>query len=133
VSRCGKDGVDLLRRRPRISGERGPEFHSTRLDPSQLPEPERIMQKLVRVGVSSFAKHLAILDGVLGLVGSLILIFFAFVEAISGDMSAAVGSAVMALIAPFLYAALGFVMGALIAWVYNLIAAKLGGIELELR
>ena len=40
---------------------------------------------------------------------------------------------VFALLLPFLYAAIGFVGGALSAFVYNLIAQWLGGIELELQ
>jgi hypothetical protein len=38
---------------------------------------------------------------------------------------------VLALVLPFFYAAMGFVMGALMAVVYNLVADKLGGIEMH--
>ena len=35
-----------------------------------------------------------------------------------------------ALTAPFAYAAMGFIMGALLAWIYNLVAGWIGGIEM---
>jgi hypothetical protein len=34
--------------------------------------------------------------------------------------------------APFLYGAIGFVFGAIGAWIYKLIAKRLGGIEIQL-
>ena len=91
------------------------------------------MQKLARFGVLSVAKHCAVLYALLGLFGAAIAFFVAFVQAISGDMQQAIASGVFAVIAPFLYGFLGFVFGALTAWLYNLVAARLGGIELELR
>jgi hypothetical protein len=39
----------------------------------------------------------------------------------------------MAVFMPFLYALIGFVMGALGAWIYNLASGWLGGIEMELQ
>jgi len=91
------------------------------------------MQKLAKVGVESVAKHLGLLYGVLGLLGSAFWLFFALVAAVSGQMGRAAGFTVFAVLAPFLYGFVGFLLGALIAWLYNLIAARLGGIELELR
>ena len=35
--------------------------------------------------------------------------------------------------APFLYGGIGFVFGAIGAWIYNVIAKRLGGIEIELE
>src|SRR5262245_38195493 len=72
-----------------------------------------IMQRLTRVGVLSVAKHLALLDALLGLVASCIAVLTAFVQVIAGDMGSAVVSIVFAILAPFLYGVLGFVVGAL--------------------
>jgi hypothetical protein len=38
-----------------------------------------------------------------------------------------------AILAPILYGLIGFLMGALTAWVYNFAARQIGGIQLELR
>ena len=35
--------------------------------------------------------------------------------------------------APFLYGGMGFLFGAVGAWIYNLIARRLGGIEIQLE
>ena len=40
---------------------------------------------------------------------------------------------VFGILAPFLYGAMGFVFGAIGAWIYNLIAKRLGGIEIQLE
>jgi hypothetical protein len=37
------------------------------------------------------------------------------------------------ILAPILYGLIGFLIGALTAWVYNFAARKIGGIQLELR
>ena len=50
-----------------------------------------------------------------------------------GSPSAGIGMLFFAILAPILYGAIGFVVGALMAWVYNLVAQWIGGIELELK
>jgi len=39
----------------------------------------------------------------------------------------------LAILAPVIYGAMGFVIGALTAWIYNLVARRIGGIQLELK
>ncbi len=41
--------------------------------------------------------------------------------------------ALLFLLAPFLYAIVGALMVAFMCWVYNMIAARIGGIEIELQ
>jgi uncharacterized membrane protein len=41
------------------------------------------------------------------------------------------GGGVFFIIMPFIYAIVGFIMTALSCWIYNLVAARTGGIELE--
>ena len=91
------------------------------------------MQRLARVGVLSVAKHLAVLYALVGLLASGLALCVAFVEVVSGDMEQAIVSIVFAVISPFLYGVLGFLFAGLVAWLYNQIAARLGGIEVELR
>jgi hypothetical protein len=72
---------------------------------------------------------------------SMVLLFIPFflvigLSLIPGQKEAAIGGAmflVFALIAPFLYGFMGFVMGVFMAWIYNLVAKRFGGIKLELQ
>jgi hypothetical protein len=38
---------------------------------------------------------------------------------------------VFVVVAPFFYAGMGFLIGALAAWIYNMVAARMGGVEME--
>ena len=96
-----------------------------------------------RVGVLSYAKIAMLLMAIIGLVEGLV---YALVVAILGDIPAgasgdiagnaeflkAVGFAII-IILPIIYAVIGFALGALGAWVYNLLAGWVGGVELELK
>jgi hypothetical protein len=74
----------------------------------------------------------------LALIFSVFLLIFGLVALVVGagssDAAAAlgggVGMIVMAVLIPFLYGALGFVAGAIMALIYNLIAKVTGGIEM---
>ena len=45
---------------------------------------------------------------------------------------ATVGLSVVMVAAPLLYGVVGFLLGAFAAWIYNLVAGRIGGIEIEL-
>ena len=95
------------------------------------------MQRIKSVGVLSCAKMLGVLYDCMGL----LFIPIALVGALasmagrqaSGANGAISGAVLLAfgILAPFLYGGMGFVFGALGAWVYNLIAKRLGGIEIQ--
>ena len=88
--------------------------------------------RLTRIGVLSAAK----ITGVLyALIGVFLIPFFLLVGAFSmlaGKPEAGFGNVVIAFFMPILYGGLGFVGGALMAWLFNVIAGWLGGLELEL-
>ena len=100
------------------------------------------MQRLKSVGVLSCAKLLGVLYGCMGL----LFIPFALVGGLAtmatqqatganpavGAISGAV-LMVFGILAPFVYGGMGFVFGAIGAWIYNLIAKRLGGIEIQLE
>lgn len=93
------------------------------------------MQRIKSVGVLSCAKMLGVLYGCMGL----LFVPIALVGGLAGiasqqTNSAISGAALLAfgILAPFLYGGMGFVFGAIGAWIYNLIAKKLGGIEIQL-
>ena len=100
------------------------------------------MQRIRSVGVLSCAKMMGILYGCMGL----LFIPFALIAGLasmaaqrSSGANAAVGAIsgavllVFGILAPVIYGAMGFVFGAIGAWIYNLIAKRLGGIEIQLE
>ena len=100
------------------------------------------MQRIKSVGVLSCAKMLGVLYGCMGLlfipialVGGLASMAAQQASGTIGAMGAISGAALLAfgILAPFLYGAMGFVFGAIGAWIYNLIAKRLGGIEIQLE
>lgn len=91
------------------------------------------MAKLKKIGVLSLAKFEAILMAFIGLI---LGIFYAILGTIFGAFT---GSAVLGaglgflaiIILPILYAIFGFIAGAIGAFLYNLVAGWIGGIEIE--
>ena len=87
------------------------------------------------VGILSCAKIMGAIYGCLGLIILPLLIFGSFATLIFGRDSNATSGFVMftiAILIPILYGAMGFVMGAFTAWIYNLFANWIGGFEFEL-
>jgi len=95
------------------------------------------MQVIRSVGVLSFAKVMGALYGALGLLFIPFLAIAGLAGALSGRQNggvlAGVGLIVLGLILPVIYGGMGFVMGALMAWVYNLMAGWTGGIQIQLQ
>jgi hypothetical protein len=95
------------------------------------------MHIIKSVGVLSCAKVFAVIHAAIGLILVPFFLLMAMVGALAGPkagnaLSAAVG-VVIALFLPVLYGVLGFIMGALGSWIYNLASGWFGGIELELQ
>lgn len=98
------------------------------------------MHTIQRIGVLSAAKMHAVVMlavGVLvGLIYGAILVGAGLIAMMGGSGGGSVGLLVggvaFAFVFPLLYAALGFLIGALTAWVYNLAAGYIGGVEIEL-
>lgn len=100
------------------------------------------MHRIKSVGILSCAKMLGVLYGCMGLlfipfalIGGLASMATHQASGANGAVTAISGAVLLAfgLLAPFLYGGLGFVFGAIGAWVYNLIAMRLGGIEIQLE
>jgi hypothetical protein len=94
------------------------------------------MQRIRSVGVLSCAKMLGILYGCMGLLFIPIALIGGLASMASQQANSAIGGAAMlafGIVAPFLYGGIGFIFGAIGAWIYNLIAKRLGGIEIELE
>jgi hypothetical protein len=95
--------------------------------------------QLRSVGVLSVAK---IMGAIYGLLGLLFIPIF-LIAAAAGMMgagdnkmagaAAGVGLIVVALLMPIMYGVMGFVGGAIGAFLYNFLAGRLGGIEMNLQ
>jgi hypothetical protein len=101
------------------------------------------MVEIRKIDVWSTAKMFALLYGALGLIFGLIFGCFAAITLLAGssivdsaDLGAAgIGTGVGLLYAvcfPFLYAVMGFIFGAIITVLYNLLASWTGGIQMDL-
>ncbi len=90
------------------------------------------MKVIKKIGVLSFAKIEAVLMAIVGLAYGIIFAVFgggALTEA--GAIGAGYG-VLGIIILPIMYAVMGFVLGAVGAYLYNLVAKRIGGIEIEL-
>ncbi len=94
------------------------------------------MQVIKSVGVLSVAKIFGLLYGGMGLIFVPIFLIMGLVGAIAGPKEfpfSGVLGVVLAFVMPVLYGGMGFVMGALGALLYNLIAGWVGGFEVQLE
>lgn len=98
---------------------------------------------LQRIEPFSVAKLMGVMYFAIGLVFGLLFGVFMMVggviggaaggpEAVASMVGGVVGGIVFAVLMPVMYGAMGFVAGLFTAWLYNIAAARLGGIELEL-
>jgi hypothetical protein len=103
---------------------------------SESPPPLLTKRRIKRFNPLQLGKMFAALYGLMGL---LFVPFFLVMATLTARLpqSQHVGMMALgtgfALFAPFLYAAMGFVFGALGALIYNLVAKWLGGIEVEVE
>ena len=94
------------------------------------------MYSLRSVDVMSCAKMMGALYACIGLVILPFLVLAGFASMLVGQRGAAmsgVGMLILAILAPIFYGVMGFLLGALTAWIYNLVARRVGGIRLELK
>jgi len=83
------------------------------------------------VDIRSSAKMAGALYGALALLVMPVGIIGILVGIVKKDVTT-VGVSVVMVVAPLLYGGLGFLVGAFAAWIYNLVAGRMGGIEIEL-
>jgi len=87
------------------------------------------------VGVMSVAKIMGLLYGCLGLLLAPMFLLIGFMGTFAGQEKvpfAGMVGVVLALTMPVLYGVMGFVLGAIGALLYNVLARWVGGFELEL-
>ena len=94
------------------------------------------MQVIKSVGVLSVAKIFGLLYGCMGLIFVPIFLIMGLVGAMTGPKEFPLGGVlgiVLAFVMPVFYGGMGFVMGAIGALLYNLIAGWIGGFEVQLE
>ena len=93
------------------------------------------MTEIKRVGVLSLAKIIGLIYTVIGLMIWLFMGCFMLIGVMAQPTETPAEAMVMLCFVcfiPFFYGAMGFIGGAIIAALYNLVAGKIGGIEVEL-
>lgn len=94
------------------------------------------MHTIKSVGVLSVAKIMGAIYGVIGLLFMPILLLVSLAGSMAGEHGnplGAIGGLFFAILAPVFYAGIGFVGGALSAFLYNVMAKWLGGIEVQMQ
>jgi hypothetical protein len=85
--------------------------------------------QIKRVGPKSLGRVFALTYAILGFIGGL---FFFVTTLFTQTQGGALAFGIGAVIAfPVLYGVMGFVGGAVFAWLYNVVAKRVGGIEIE--
>ncbi len=96
------------------------------------------MTEVKKIDVISLARIVGIIYLVIGLIAGLIFACFGLLALVSGidDMGVGLGEAGIMLLGvcflPIFYGVIGFIAGAIIALIYNLVANRFGGVKFEL-
>lgn len=90
------------------------------------------MTEIRKIGVFSVAKVYGVLCGVFGLLVAPLLLLGPGLAMVGGERRGFGASILFVAILPFLYGFMGFLVGGLMAFLYNAIAMAIGGIEIEL-
>lgn len=90
------------------------------------------MKELKSVDPMSLGKMLAVIYAVIGFIMGLVSAAFAPFMAMWNPMGAAAFGLLAIIIFPVLFAVIGLLMGIIVAFVYNAVAKRFGGIKLDL-
>jgi len=100
------------------------------------PPPLSTKRRIKRIAPLQLGKMLAVLYGILGLI---FIPFFLFMTALTSQIPAEQRTGIVAMgagfaiCAPILYAIMGFIIGIIGAFIYNLVAKFIGGVEVEVE
>ena len=95
------------------------------------------MKELKKIGVINFALVIGLITAVFGLIiGVYLTVFGAFMGSIAGAMGMGIGAAfgiLTMILFPMIAFFDGFIGGAIFAIIYNFIASRYKGIQIELK
>ncbi len=94
------------------------------------------MHTVKSVNVLSCAKASGALHACMGLLFIPLVLIGGLASLLSGKGQAALGGIIfltIGIFAPVFYGVMGFLIGALFSWLYNVMAKHLGGIQIELE
>ncbi len=93
------------------------------------------MTKVGKIGVLSFARFQAVLMALVGLIAGILYSFGgAIYEVLTSSLNRGTALAFIALIGmPIISATIGFIVGLIEAFLYNLFAGWFGGIDLDIE
>jgi hypothetical protein len=91
------------------------------------------LTRIRSVRVLSAAKVNALLYGILGLLIAPFMLLGPGLAMAGGERRGFGGAIVVAILLPFCYGVIGFLSGAVLAFIYNAISHAIGGIEVELE
>lgn len=94
------------------------------------------MQTIKSLGVLSVGKIMGILYALMGLLVAPVFLLFSAIGALAGQKESQMGlvfAVIFTIFVPIFYGGIGFIGGVIMAFLYNLIASRLGGIEIELQ
>lgn len=93
-----------------------------------------MIHRVRHIGVAQLAKTMGVLDALLGLVFAVCFFLIGSMVPSSGLGKAfPMGGIGVVILIPLLYGFFGYIVGALIAWLYNVVAGWVGGVELDLQ
>ncbi len=90
------------------------------------------MQRVKKIGVLSLAKIFGLLYALFGLIIGVLFSVFSFFG-LSADETGLYFGTISIITVPILYGIIGFIGGLITAFFYNLIASKVGGLEVEIK
>jgi hypothetical protein len=91
--------------------------------------------EVVEIGVLSTAKHMAITFAIIAFIAGLIYAIIKTTTATAAEPAGlfGIGGFLAVLILPIGYAIIGFVVGTVGAFLYNIISKWIGGVKIELK
>ncbi len=91
-------------------------------------------KEIKKIGVLSLAKIYAVITAIFGLIIGIIYAVVGTAASVSGEAGVLAALGIGSIIVmPIVYGIIGFISGAIGAWLYNLVANWIGGIELDLK
>lgn len=90
--------------------------------------------KIKRVVPKSLAKVFALLYAIFGFIGGLFFLLVSlFAQSQSDGFSALIFGVGAPIILPLMYGLMGWIGGYITAWIYNVVAKRVGGVDLEVE